>query len=413
MSEDKHSALTITPEQFTETIEFTDAPAGLAAPMPAELPAGARVLNEARAFVARFWAPSSDAALDLLVLWAAGTHACDGDNRMVFETYPHLFLGSKTPASGKTTALKMLGLLAARAEMVSDPTAPALMALIDQERAALLLDEADTLAGGGGFGRSTRTILLESYKKSGSIVRGSSGANGGVKRTCVYAPVALAGMWQNWISNPKLDALRTRTFMIPCVARRAGQNLETFRRRVHQQQAVALNAGLAKWGRRSAQALAEAWPEVPEGMEDRDAELVEPLIAVAEAAGGDWPERARHAVKVLLRGEPEEDDDPTTPLEMLLADLGTVFMGADRLASRTIVGRLAELPGSPWRRYPSAQAAGKEIAAILAPLGIQPRPVKLDGLTVRGYDWADIEPHVPGAAAPEIEEFDDLGDIPW
>lgn len=415
--------MTATIEPTTTTLPAYDPPT-VYAEVPAELiepqrraerPDGAVLLDDVRHHISRFWVASSDAALDLVVTWIAGTHATDLNNRMVFETYPHLFFGSKTPASGKSTALKMAQLLSARGEMVSDPTAPALLALIDTERAALMLDEMDTLAGSGGFGRSTRTILLESYKKSGAIVRGNRGNASGVKRTLCYAPVAMAGMWQNWISNPQLEALRTRTIMIPCVARRSGQNVEPYRARLHERDFRALQAGLAKWGSRNADALEEAWPQAPEGMEDRDAELVEPLLAVADAAGGDWPERIRTAVKVLLRNEADEDEEsePTTPREMLLADLSLVFH-EERLASREIVARLSALPGSPWRRYPSPQAAGKEIAHILAGADVKPRPVWLDGMTVRGYDRADlVAAGMPDTMTPDDARELDAEDLPF
>lgn len=371
-----------------------------------EQPKSAQLLDEVRAFIARFWVAPSDAALDAYVAWIAGTHATDQEQRMVFEGYPHLFLGSKTPASGKSTALKMGGRLAARGEVLSNYTTPGLLGLIDAERAALFLDEFDTATGNGGGGRDLRALLLDSYKRGGCFVHGNRGNAGKVKRTPVYCPIAAAGMWQNWISNPQLEAVRTRTIMIPCAARRSGQAVESYRSRLHDGHAKALNAGLAKWGRKHAELLAEAWPEAPEGMEDRDAELVEPLLAVADAAGGDWPDRIRHAVMVLLRNEPTDDEDaePTTPLEMLLADLGLVWGDVERLASRTIVERLQGLPSSGWRRYPSAQAAGKEIAEILAPVGVAPRPVKLDGVTVRGYDLADL---VAVGMSKPVESVDD------
>ena len=41
--------------------------------------------------------------------------------------------------------------------------------------------------------------------------------------------------------------------------------------------------------------VGEAWPALPEGVTDRRAEAWEPLIAIADAAGGTWPERARVA----------------------------------------------------------------------------------------------------------------------
>lgn len=377
---------------------------------------GEDLLNEIRAFVRRFWAPPSEVALDAFVLWIAHTHAVGADNKLVFETTPRMFLCSTGPASGKSTALQMLELLSGRGKRIADPTAPALLALIDQERASVLIDELDTLMGSGAGGRSTRTVMLEGYSEGGAIARGSSAAPGGHKMVSCFAPMAFAGMRQNFISNPKLDALRTRTIMLLCKPRAHGQVVEPYRRRLHSGQARALNAALVKWGERHVSTLTDCWPEPPEGIEDRAAELWEPLLAVGEVVGGEWTERARTACRVLALGEPEEgDDDPGTPVEMLLSDMSTIFMGEDRLASRTIVERLQLLPGSAWKRFPSVIAAGKEIAAMLEPRGVAPRPVWLEGVTVRGYDRADLE----AAGMPALEAIEDedqpveeLSDLP-
>src|SRR3546814_17356925 len=43
--------------------------------------------------------------------------------------------------------------------------------------------------------------------------------------------------------------------------------------------------------------------DLPEGIEDRDADVWEPLIAIADAAGGKWPEAARRS------------EEPTTELQ--------------------------------------------------------------------------------------------------
>ena len=43
-----------------------------------------------------------------------------------------------------------------------------------------------------------------------------------------------------------------------------------------------------------------AWPEMPPEIQDRDADVWEPLIAVADAIGGEWPKRARVAAVTLV-----------------------------------------------------------------------------------------------------------------
>ena len=79
---------------------------------------GDAVLTEARAFASRFIvAPES--VLDVIVLWAAHTHAIQA-----FTTTPRLALMSNEPGAGKTRVLNVLKLLSRNALEELDPTGP-------------------------------------------------------------------------------------------------------------------------------------------------------------------------------------------------------------------------------------------------------------------------------------------------
>jgi hypothetical protein len=98
---------------------------------------GAAVLDEARAFVARFAVLPSPAALDAAVLRAAHTRAVDA-----FNASPRLAVLSDLPASGKTRMLELVGLLSHDPGQEVDITGPALVAMIAQRRPTVLLDES-------------------------------------------------------------------------------------------------------------------------------------------------------------------------------------------------------------------------------------------------------------------------------
>jgi len=88
---------------------------------------------------------------------------------------------------------------------------------------------------------------------------------------------------------------------------------------------------------------------------DRPAEVWEPLIAVAEEAGGSWPERARAACVALCK---VAQDRRVTLGIRLLVDLRTIFGDAEALHTRTILDRLCDGvwwgldSDSPWCRPP-------------------------------------------------------------
>jgi hypothetical protein len=124
-------------------------------------------------------------------------------------------------------------------------------------------------------------------------------------------------------------------------------------------------------------------------LEDRAADTWEPLIAVADLAGGTWPELARHAAVVLTC-----DRDQAASVSdriRLLADCRTAFGGADALPSTTIVGRLCADTEAPWCEPPPG-ITPKRLAALLAEYDIRSAPIRFGEPTgqVRGYYRADF-----------------------
>lgn len=66
---------------------------------------------------------------------------------------------------------------------------------------------------------------------------------------------------------------------------------------------------LAEWGEAVTHQARIMWPNLPEGIEDRLADVWEPLVVVADLAGRDWPQRSRVAAVGLVADVREENDD--------------------------------------------------------------------------------------------------------
>src|SRR5262249_6273572 len=64
---------------------------------------------------------------------------------------------------------------------------------------------------------------------------------------------------------------------------------------------------LAAWGKAAVEQLRQARPCIPEQLGDRAAEVWESLLAIAEAAGGDWPKHAQAAATELSGGEADTE----------------------------------------------------------------------------------------------------------
>ena len=115
----------------------------------------------------------------------------------------------------------------------------------------------------------------------------------------------------------------------------------------------------------------------------------EPLLAIADLAGGDWPDRARAAALALSAGVKVED---TSLGVILLKDIRSILdsNGQDRIHTADLLTALNAMDESPWGDLSSGGSMGKglnsrRLAKELKPYGIKPKDVRDDGKVQKGY----------------------------
>jgi hypothetical protein len=77
--------------------------------------------------------------------------------------------------------------------------------------------------------------------------------------------------------------------------------------------------------------IGDAEPDVPQHLGNRPFSLWEPLFAVAEAAGGPWPEMAAYACEHIetSTGLPGDDETDEARVDAALEDWGAVSLDTD------------------------------------------------------------------------------------
>ena len=126
---------------------------------------------------------------------------------------------------------------------------------------------------------------------------------------------------------------------------------------------------------------------LPPEINDRDADIWEPLIAIADRVGGVWPEMARKAGVALVAAGKEKE--PSLGIR-LLADLRTIFEDFDEMSSKMILSRLVEIEESPWGDIRGRQLDERGLAKRLKVYGIKSKTVRIGDATPRGYTRADL-----------------------
>jgi putative DNA primase/helicase len=86
--------------------------------------------------------------------------------------------------------------------------------------------------------------------------------------------------------------------------------------------AASERACASAWVAAHGDALHEARPALPDELDDRGQDIGEPLLAIADLGGGEWPARTRTACVVLRSGSDEIEEDIGVEL---LGDIESAF----------------------------------------------------------------------------------------
>ncbi len=345
---------------------------------------GAELLGDVEEFLARFIAYPSEIERIAHTLWIAHTWYMD-----CWESTPRIAFLSPEPGSGKSRCLEVTEPLVPRPvhavnttpaylfRKVSDPDGPP----------TILYDEIDTVFGPRAKdNEDVRGMLNAGHRRGATAGRCvMRGKNVETEELPAYCAVALAGL------NDLPDTIMTRSVVVRMRRRATSERIEPWRLRVNGPEAEELAERLARWADETSHQLGDTWPEMPDGIEDRNADVWEALLIVADHAGGRWPNRARVAAVAAVA----EASTHTPSLGvMLLADLRVVFSETttSRLPTETILDRLHEMDESPWADLHHGKALdARGLANRLRRYDVRSKSIRLpDDRVVRGYDVADL-----------------------
>ena len=331
------------------------------------------ILDDTESFLKRFVAYPSEHTRIAHVLWVAHAHAMDE-----WDSTPRLAFLSPEPGSGKTRALEVTETLVPRPIESVNATPAYLFRKVSDEDGlpTVLYDEIDTVFGAKAKDNEEVRGFLNAGHRRGAMA-GRCVMSGKTVRTeelPAYCAVALAGL------GNLPDTILTRSVVIRMRRRAPNERLESYRRRVHSPDGNLIRDRLADWAENFE--LDGNYPEMPKGVEDRDADVWEALIAVADAAGEKWSARARVAAVALVALSKESS--PSLGV-LLLTDLKVIFRDDDQLATETILQRLHDMEEAPWGDLRGKPLGARGLANYLRRYGIRSKSVRVGKFTPKGY----------------------------
>jgi hypothetical protein len=382
--------------------------------MPAEKRAGALcidgagLLDRIHAFTRRFICYPSNHASISHVLWIAHAHLMDA-----WFTSPRLAVLSPEPGSGKSRVLEITAVLAPNALLsMNASSAYILRKVSDQEnRPTILYDEIDTIFGPTARGNEELRGLFNAGYRRGATVGRCYMDRGKVltEDLPTFAALAMGGL------GNLPDTIMSRSVIIRMRKRAAGEKAEPFQPRVHERQADTLRDELARWTTDIANQAEMLQPDLPDCIADRNADVWGPLFAVADLAGGAWPEAARlAATDAILSAKACERP---TPSVQLLMDIHACFDGADRITTADLLDKLLADDEAPWGDLRGRSIDARRLAEMLRPYGIRSSSIRMpNGQTPKGYKREDFHDawkrYLPASPATATSATPETGDAP-
>ncbi|GAA1094682.1 DUF3631 domain-containing protein [Kitasatospora arboriphila] len=338
---------------------------------------GAELLCELRSAIARFVILPSEQALDAVTLWVAATHL-----QPAWQHAPRLAVIGPAKRCGKSRLLDIV------TETVHDPlitvnaSSAAIFRSITDQPPTLLVDEADTMFGtvkAAEKNEDLRGLLNAGHQRNRPTLR-VVGPDHKVVKFPTFAMAALAGI------GDLPDTIMDRSVVIRMRRRAPGERVSSYRSDRDNPGLRELRDGLHAWLVPLIDAATDMEPPMP--VDDRAADTWEPLVTVADLAGGEWPVRARAACRAMTAFESGQDEDGGLKTRILV-DIRRVFAAGgnpDALSTEHLLTALKADHEAPWAEHGPTGLSARGLQLLLKDYGIGSMNIRFpDGVQLKGF----------------------------
>lgn len=326
------------------------------------------LLTEISTTVQRFIICQKETA-DAVALWVAMTWIMDA-----VQIAPLAVITAPEKRCGKSLLLVLIARLAHRPLTASSISPAAMFRAVEAWRPTLLIDEADSFMRDN---EELRGIVNAGHTRESAYVVRVAGEKFTPTKFSVWGAKALAGIGQ------QADTIMDRAVVLELRRKLPHEKVARLR---HAESGLfeRLSQKLARFADDYRKAIRIARPELPASLGDRAQDNWEPLLAIADVAGGEWPKLGRHAA-LKLSGS----DSPTmsTGTE-LLADIKEIFerTKADRISTADLITALCFDDERPWATYNRGKPISpRQVSKRLNEYGIGSGTIRIGPNTPKGF----------------------------
>ena len=355
-----------------------------------------KLFKDIKNFLLRYVVFSQPEHVDVIVLWIMHTWLVDSA-----DFTPYIYLHSPVMRCGKTQVQRVVEPFVRNPLRTCNVSEAALFREIEASHPTLLWDEIDSIFGNRKTSEANegkRALLNAGHERGMRAIRMERG-NGGFTLISFdpFCPKILAGIGR------LPDTIVDRSIPILIHRRLKTQPCHKYRRR-DRDAAKPMHDALEAWSNDTEllKTLRASHPQMPEFMSDRQEDIWEPLLAIADAIGGDVPRLAREAARALCANGEDELGYGATQLLAIKKVVGD----QDRISSSDLIDGLWEADALPSKflddEEPNRKKIGRWLSRFIQSYGGKPaRKLRFGEQTLQGYDGAELKQVFDRYCSPE------------
>lgn len=335
---------------------------------------GAALLEEIAGSIRRFIVCDPE-TVTAATLWIVFTWLIDR-----VQVAPLAVITAPEKRCGKSQLLDLIGRLSRRPLVASNISPAAIFRVIEAHAPTLLIDEADAFLKDN---EEARGILNSGHTRQSAYVIRVVGEDHIPTQFSTWGAKAISGI------GTLADTLMDRAVVLELRRKLPHENVERLR---HADPAdfQRLTSMLARYSEDTGRMTETARPLLPDSLNDRAQDNWEPLLAIADNAGGNWPRLAREAA-LKISGIEQESSSLSAEL---LADIREVFetKRMEKISTADLLQELNADDLKPWAAYNRGKPMSpRQLAKRLGEYRIKPQTIRMGTGTVKGFQkaWFD------------------------
>lgn len=330
---------------------------------------GAKLIAEIKAVLNKYMVLPEylDVAIAYWVLFTYGINS--------FEISPRLAIISPEKQCGKTTLLTILEALCWNTMTTSNASAASLFRTIEKVQPTFLIDEADTFMSQN---EALRGIINAGFRPNTPILR-TDGDRHETQSYNVFSACAIACI------GKLPDTIMDRSIIVILKRKMPFEKRAHLRLRKLEKEVEIIKCKCMRFMDDISEILKDAEPELPEELGNRQADVWEPLIMIADCISDEAGKELRK-VAVAVCGSTKTFDSNSLKT-LLLKDIRQILTECrqDYISSVDLCSKLCEREDAPWAEYKGTGLTVNKLAFLLKDFDIHPTQKMTTGSNKKVY----------------------------